>query len=293
MVALQKLAGEAVAQSSTPSRERAPVSPFLKWAGGKSGLIAQFEPLFPRRFRRYFEPFLGSAAVFFHLQPEGALLSDLNPRLIDCYQAVREHLEAVIHHLEALRRSHCKDQYYQVRKQFNHRPDLPLAERAAIQIYLNKTCFNGLYRENRRGHFNVPVGRYRNPGIFDADNLQVVSQLLGRAEIRCEGFETVLERVSEGDFVYLDPPYHPVSDTANFTSFTRYGFTPFDQARLSDVCRVLDQRECLFMLSNSDTPLIRRLYRGFRIDRVQARRSINSKATRRGPIGELVIRNYS
>lgn len=292
MVAVQKVAHETVAQASTPSPQRAPVSPFLKWAGGKSGLLTQFEPLFPVRFQRYFEPFLGSAAVFLHLQPGDALLSDLNPRLIDCYRAVREHLDGVVEHLEALRRTHSKDQYYQVRKQFNHRPDLPLAERAAIQIYLNKTCFNGLYRENRRGHFNVPVGRYRNPGIFDGDNLQAVSQLLAATEIRCEGFETILERATDGDFVYLDPPYHPISDTANFTSFTRFGFTPFDQARLADVCRVLDQRGCLFMLSNSETPLIRRIYRGFRIDRVQARRSINSKATRRGPIGELVIRNY-
>ena len=267
--------------------------PFLKWAGGKGSLLPQLAPLFPQDFRQYFEPFLGGAAVFFHLKPSGAVLSDLNPRVVDCYVAIRDHVQEVISLLDKLRNTHGKEQYYQAREDLNCKTDLSLVERAALQIYLNKTCFNGLYRENRSGHFNVPIGRYQNPRIFDPGNLFAASTLLQRADIKNVPFEQTLEKASAGDFVYFDPPYEPISKTSNFVSFTRHGFTSEDQARLATTCKRLDRMGCFFMVSNSNAPLIRELYRGFSQHQIQARRRINSKATRRGPVVELVIRNYS
>lgn len=267
-------------------------SPFLKWAGGKSALMPQLEPLFPSEFKGYHEPFLGGGAVFFHLQPLSAHLSDLNPRLIDCYLAIRDDVEEVIERLARLKRYHSKSHYYECRKRLNRDAGLCRTERAALQVYLNKTCYNGLYRENRRGHFNVPLGRYKNPSIFSEENLRSVSRLLLRAQLHCEPFESVLVRARAGDFVYFDPPYAPISETSNFTAFTRFDFDAFDQRRLVEVCRELDRRGCRFMVSNSSVPLIRRLYRGFQISAIESRRRINSKATRRGPVAELVIRNY-
>lgn len=268
-------------------------TPFLKWAGGKSSLLPQLAPLFPHDFRKYFEPFLGGAAVFFHLKPSGAVLSDINPRLVDCYLAIRDHVGEVISLLDKLRNTHGKEQYYQAREDLNRGTDLSIVERAALQIYLNKTCYNGLYRENRRGHFNVPIGRYSNPSIFSVDNLFAASTLLKRADINNAPFDQILETARAGDFVYFDPPYEPISKTSNFVSFTRHGFTSEDQAHLATTCRRLDRMGCYFMVSNSNAPLIRELYRGFSQHQIQARRRINSKATRRGPVVELVIRNYS
>ena len=268
-------------------------TPFLKWAGGKSSLLPQLVPLFPQEFRQYHEPFLGGAAVFFHLKPSGAVLSDINPRLVDCYLAIRDHVQDVISLLAELRNTHGKEQYYQAREDLNCKTDLSIVERAALQIYLNKTCYNGLYRENRRGHFNVPIGRYQNPSIFSVGNLFAASTMLQRADITNASFDQILEKASAGDFVYFDPPYEPISKTSNFVSFTRHGFTSEDQARLAKTCRQLDRMGCSFIVSNSNAPLIRELYRGFSQHQIQARRRINSKATRRGPVVELVIRNYS
>ncbi|MBN1944072.1 MAG: DNA adenine methylase [Bradymonadales bacterium] len=268
-------------------------TPFLKWAGGKSSLLPQLGPLVPRRFNRYFEPFLGGGAMFLHLQPEVSILGDLNRRLVDCYRAVRDEVQAVISYLEALRASHCPRQYYTLRDKFNHQADLPLAERAALQIYLNKTCFNGLYRENKEGHFNVPIGRYANPSLFDPDNLLAVSTLLKRATLLCAPFDQVLEQARAGDFIYLDPPYHPLSRTSSFTAYTSQGFDAFDQGALAELFCDLDRRGCLVMQSNSASPNIRQLYQGYPMHQVMARRSINSKGRSRGPIGELVIRNYT
>ena len=267
--------------------------PFLKWVGGKKSLIPQLGPLFPRRFNRYFEPFLGGAAVFLHLQPRHASLSDINPRLIQCYMAVRDDCESVMEQLRKLRRGHSKDAYYEARNRMNSDQELSITERAALQIYLNKTCFNGLYRENRRGHFNVPFGRYDNPRIFDAVNIKKVSHMLRNVTISCQPFERIIDQAQPGDFVYLDPPYHPLSKTSNFTSFTRHGFDTFDQKRLAEVCKLLDRRGCLVMQSNSDTELIQGLYEDFSVSRVSARRNINSNGRRRGAVLEVVIRNYS
>jgi DNA adenine methylase len=267
-------------------------APFLKWAGGKQQLLEQFEKLFPARYSRYVEPFLGSGAVFFHLVSKRprlfAALMDNNAELIATYEAVRDEVEEVIAQLCELKLQHSPEQYYAVRAQ---EPSDPAA-RAARFIYLNKTCFNGLYRVNRRGQFNVPMGRYRNPGIFAPKNLRCISQVLTDVSLRVAHFSECVKVVRETDFVYFDPPYHPLSTTSSFTSYTSAAFGEAEQRQLADVYRELAERGCQLMLSNSDTPFVRELYKGFRIETVRARRYINSKGDKRGAVTELVVRNY-
>jgi len=240
---------------------------------------------------RHVEPFFGGGALFFKRQPKRALVSDINPALINVYETVRDDVTSIIGHLERLKAGHGKEAYYEVRQRYNS-VRLDDAERAATFIYLNKTCFNGLHRVNRRGEFNVPAGRYKNPKILDPDGLRAASAALAKAEIRNQGFEGLLEGARPGDFIYFDPPYAPVSETANFTSYAREGFGADMQVKLRDVFRVLDRRGCKLMLSNSDVPFIRDLYRGFNIDTVAAPRAINCNANRRGKVSEVVVRNY-
>jgi DNA adenine methylase len=262
--------------------------PFLKWAGGKGQLLEQYDPLFPKRFRRYHEPFVGGGAVFFHLRPARAALSDDNVELIDCFQAVRGDVRGVIDALS--KHVYERDHFHAVRAL--DPATLPPAERAARTIYLNRTCFNGLYRVNARGKFNVPFGRYTNPRLVDAPNLRACARALRRVRLDCSSFTGVLARVRRGDFVYLDPPYNPTSKTASFTGYSAGGFGPDKQRELARVYAELDRRGILVMLSNSDTPLVRELYGGLRIVEVRAVRAINSKGTRRGAVTELVILNY-
>ncbi|WP_437639552.1 DNA adenine methylase [Sorangium sp. So ce854] len=262
--------------------------PFLKWAGGKGQLLRQFQPLLPASFRRYFEPFVGGAALFFCLQPKRAALTDVNAELIDCYRAVRDRVEEVI----AALGSHEYDEahYYSVRDLDPKALSLP--ERAARTIFLNRTGFNGLYRVNSAGRFNVPFGRYVNPSICNPPQLRACSAALQGVELEVRDFERVLDHAGEGDFVYLDPPYSPVSSTANFTSYSAGGFSFRDQERLAALFAALDERGVKVMLSNSDVPEIPPLYKRFKIDRVAALRSINAKSDARGRVGEIVIRNY-
>lgn len=229
--------------------------------------------------------------MFFARAPSRALLSDVNPALIRTYEVVRDDVEAVIDRLRALAARHDSARYYRVRARYNQQR-LADAEHAATFLYLNKTCFNGLHRVNKKGEFNVPAGRYTNPRILDADALRAASDALHSAEIRQEGFESLLEHARPGDFVYFDPPYEPVSPTASFTSYARDGFSSRDQERLRDVYRELDRRGCKLMLSNSDVPLIRTLYRDYVLDTVSAARAINSNGGGRGAVSELVVRNY-
>lgn len=267
--------------------------PFLKWAGGKTQLLADLLPRRPASFGAYFEPFVGSGALFFALRSRGLLrevhLSDTNPRLIDTYRAVRDDVEGVIEALAAYRND--RDQYYRVRSQ--RHDDLRPAGRAARIIYLNKTCYNGLFRENSRGEFNVPFGRYANPRICDAENLRAVSDALQGADLACHDFEAACARVRPGDFVYFDPPYHPVSATSSFTAYHQGGFGEAEQRRLADLFAELASRGACVMLSNSDTPLVRELYAAFPIERVEATRAINSVGTKRGKVGEAIVRSYS
>jgi DNA adenine methylase len=278
-----------------PVFEKEP-GPFLKWAGGKRQLLGQLAALVPpdAATRRYHEPFLGGGAVYFHLRPCTAFLGDLNTDLVVTYGVLRDDVDALIAALAPLVRKHSVEQYYRVRARFNvERHALWPVERAALFIYLNKTGYNGLWRVNSRGENNVPAGRLKQPRIYDPERLRTDAALLRGARLHAGSFEAVLDRAQSGDLVYLDPPYQPLSRTASFTSYAAGGFGDEDQEHLAEVVGELDRRGCLIMLSNSDCAFIRRLYRGFRIERVKAPRLINSKVARRGPVNELLVRNYS
>jgi len=282
-------AGPTGATPGDAPRETPRSRPFLKWAGGKGQLLDQLRPLLPGRFRRYFEPFAGGAALFFALRPPRALLADVNEELIDCYLATRDHVDGVIEALGHYR--YGAEDYYRARAV--DRTTLPLAERAARTIYLNKTGYNGLYRVNRAGKFNVPMGRYTNPLLCDAGNLRACSTALQGVDLRVDDFEDVASRARTNDFVYFDPPYVPVSDSADFTSYVPGGFGAAQQRRLAAVFAGLARRGVYAMLSNSDTPTVRELYRGFRIDPVLAARFINSRGNKRGKVGEVVVSNFA
>ncbi len=268
--------------------------PFLKWAGGKTQLANALLARMPLVFNVYHEPFVGSGALFFRLYREQkmrrAVLSDLNAELIDTYRAIRDDVSEVIRFLSEF--PHTKEFYYAIREKDPWQ--LSLAERAARMIYLNKTGYNGLYRVNRQGNFNVPFGRYKSPKYLDPENLLAVSQALQEVDLLCEPFETVLERAAPGDWVYFDPPYVPLSETANFTSYYANGFGLSDQERLRDVCVELSKNKVYVMLSNSDTEIVRSLYglSCFTISEVLANRAINCNGAKRSKVTELVITNY-
>ena len=226
------------------------------------------------------------------LAPKTAILADSNEELVNVYSAVKDDVDALVRHLKQHARSHGRDHYYTMRDKDLSR--LSETGRAARFIYLNKTCFNGLYRVNRRGRFNVPMGRYQDPPILDEPNLRAASAALQRVTVKRCDFEETLSYAKPDDFIYLDPPYHPISDTAYFTAYTKGAFGASDQEKLAHVFRELHRRGCRLMLSNSETALTLSLYRDadFRIERVSARRNINSRADRRGRIPEIVVINY-
>jgi DNA adenine methylase len=259
--------------------------PFLKWAGGKTQLLPEILARFPERYGRYVEPFLGGGAVFFALAPHRALLSDVNLGLIEAYGCLRDNLGCVV---DALAKHEAtREQYYKVRSQ---QPELLRpAARAARMIFLNRTCFNGLYRVNRRGVFNVPYGRHDNPRILDIERLEAVSAALAHAELRHASVFELQSAIRADDLVYMDPPYDPVSATASFTSYTCHGFGHGEQGRLAELFQSLAARRAHVLLSNSDTPLIRRLYHGHTIEQVFARRAISRSGAGRGPVAELLI----
>ena len=269
---------------------------FLKWAGGKLQLLKQFEKLFPANFRNYYEPFVGSGAVFFYvkskLRPNKVILSDANEELINCFVVVRDKPSELVELLFNYRNKHSKEQYYKVR---SLEPDkLDTVNRAARLIYLNKTCFNGLYRVNSKGQFNVPFGGYENPSIFNSNALFQASKLLQGVQLRVMSFEKVIDFAGKDDFVYFDPPYIPLSKTSNFTQYSRSHFSMREQRILSEVFKILDSRGCLVMLSNSDHSLTRELYHNYEknIVIVRAKRKINSIGSKRGAITEVVLTNY-
>jgi DNA adenine methylase len=268
------------------------VRPFLKWAGGKRRLLDQYAPYFPplETIHRYYEPFIGGAAVFFHLRPPFATLADRNEKLIEVYQAVQQEVEAVIAALRAHRNE--PDYFYEVRAQDAAR--LSRAERAARLIFLNKTCYNGLFRENSKGKFNVPFGRYKNPRICDEERLRAAAAALQGVDLLAGDFEDVAATAVPGDFLYLDPPYVPLSATSNFTSYDKLGFSIGDHMRLADTVEALTARGCRVMLSNSAAPLVYDLYgrSPYRLLDMTARRHINRNGNGRGPIKELLILNY-
>jgi len=298
--------------------------PFLKWAGGKRQLLPELRRFYPVTFGTYFEPFFGSGAVFFdllrlgRLEGRGAVLSDTNADVVGCCRALRDAPDAVLAHLRQLARAHeagGEAHYYEVRdRRFNPaRRRLPddggqtgiaaryTASLAAMLIYLNRTGFNGLFRINARGDFNVPAGRYANPSVCDEPNLRRVAAAFARPGVELDdaSFETVLDRAAPGDFVYFDPPYAPLTQTARFTAYTADGFDESRQAALQRTAVALARRGCAVLVSNSTAPLVRDLYArndeareaGLRAHLVLARRAINCRAARRGGVFEHVITN--
>ena len=268
--------------------------PFLKWAGGKTNLLGQYEPLFPEWSGDYFEPFIGSGAVFFYLsaRPEerNYYLSDLNREIVDAFCAVRDDVEGVIKLLAKHQQLHSKDYFYQVRGLVPK--NLSALEKAARTIYLNKTCFNGLYRVNKKGEFNVPMGNYKKPSILQIETLKAASRALSSADLSTGHYSVLVDKAQAGDFIYLDPPYHPLSKTAMFTNYVAQAFGEKDQIELAEVATALSKKGCLVMESNSNTDFIKDLYKGFKIQEVWARRSINREKSKRGAITELVVTNF-
>jgi DNA adenine methylase len=286
--------------SVKPLRRDRDATPFVKWAGGKSQLLEQFESLFPTHFSRYVEPFVGGGAVFFHLLNHrfiinGAILNDLNQELMSCYKVIRDQVEDLIEELYRHEPHKTEESYFYEIREWDRKPDFnargPI-EQAARTIFLNRTCYNGLYRVNSKGQFNVPFGKYKNPRVCDEENLRAVSQALQGIELYSEDFVECVKRAERGDFVYLDPPYHPLNETSSFTSYTRDNFGDADQERLVETFRQLDKKGCRVMLSNSYTPFIRKLYDGYRQEVVTARRAISCKGNGRGAINEIAILNY-
>jgi DNA adenine methylase len=281
---------------STSNRLQA-AKPFLKWAGGKGQLLHSLTPLIPTEFNDYFEPFLGGGAMFFYLINQNliqkkAYLSDINADLINVYKCLQVNAKLVLTKLLYHKVNYMKDRtkyYYTLRgTRFDDE-----FERAAQFVTLNKTCYNGLYRVNRTGMFNVPMGRYKRPSIFDPSNLESVSAALNVVDVKieCTDYRNILQKASKGDFVYLDPPFSPMSKTSNFTAYTAEGFDARDQTNLAKIFSSLNNRKCLVVLSNSDTELVRELYEKFEITTVPTRRSINCNSGRRGGSTELIITN--
>lgn len=266
--------------------------PIVKWVGGKRQLMFELIKNMPKSYNRYFEPFIGGGALFFELQPEQAYISDMNEELINLYSVVRDNVYELIDDLS--KHEVSKEYFLEIRNidRTEQYTELSDVERASRFIYLNRTCFNGMYRVNSQGQFNVPFGHYKNPRIIDENNLLNCSELLKKTEIKCADFSEILTKVKKGDLVYFDPPYVPLNETSSFTSYTKDGFDINMQFKLRDVCDELDNKGVKFMLSNSDTKLVNELYVNYEIKKVFASRQINANADGRGKITEVLVRNY-
>lgn len=268
--------------------------PFLKWVGGKRQLMNDIEPLIPSKISTYYEPFIGGGAVLFNQQPKKAVINDYNSELINVYEVVKDNVEELIKDLS--KHQNETEYFYGIRAQDRQEgfEQLSALERASRIIYLNKTCFNGLYRVNSSGEFNTPFGRYKNPNIINETVLRAVSRYLNDNDIQLLSgdFEDALKGARKGAFVYLDPPYDPVSKSSNFTGYVEGGFGSEQQERIRDVCIKLNQKGIRFLLSNSATPFIKDLYKDFEIIEVDAKRHINSVASKRGSVIEILVRNY-
>ena len=289
--------------------------PFLKWAGGKGQLLDTFEKMFPQgliegKIKTYIEPFVGGGAVLFHIlqnyKIEKAYINDINKELINCYRCIKADVEEVIKPLSILENEYLSSEdrakyFYNVRNRYNqiHLNGHYDYEKCADFIFLNHTCFNGLYRVNKEGKFNVPHGKYKNPLICDKDNLGLCSQLLQKVEINFGDYKEVLSNADKDSFVYFDPPYRPLIENNSFVNYDKSGFDDNDQIELSQNYKKLDKQNCLLMLSNSDPKntnendnFFDNLYKGFNIERVYAKRMINCQASKRGNITEIVVMNY-
>ena len=273
--------------------------PFVKWAGGKRQLIPILNENLPNSFGTYYEPFLGGGALLFHILTDRigqkCSISDLNSDLVLAYTVIRNRIDDLITSLknhERNYRKNSKSYYYSIRES-NPRSEV---EKTSRLLFMNRTCFNGLYRVNSKGKFNVPLGKYINPNIVNETNLRSVSHILqsSKTSIQCRDFEAVLRYAKKGDLVYFDPPYQPVSETANFTSYTNKNFTPDDLTRLVKICKSLDEKGCNVLLSNSDSKLVSDMFseKAWKINKIPANRSINSDSKKRTGHFELLIKNY-
>ena len=272
--------------------------PFLKWVGGKGQLLTQFESLFPKRYNSYFEPFIGGGAVFFSINPQKAHINDINETLVQTYTHIKNDVEKLIKSLAKLEKKFLakdtearKEFYYSIREKYNSLSHEDF-KKSLYFLFFNKTAFNGVYRENSKGGFNVPMGSYKNPKIVDEENLREVSKMLSNTKITSGSFVDAVKNAKAGDFVYFDPPYHPLSETSSFTSYSKDSFSKDDQIRLRDLFVELDKRGVYVMLSNSSAPFIQEIYSGYTQIPVYANRMINSKSDKRGKISEVVIINY-
>lgn len=272
------------------------MNPFVKWAGGKKQLLPRLTENAPQRFNRYFEPFIGGGAFLLELQPQHATINDVNEQLLNVYIQLQSDVEALIAMINSLDNVECdKAHYMHMRERYNHKirtGELDV-ECAALMIWINKHCFNGLYRVNSKGLFNVPYNNKATGSSIDEDNLRAIAHFLSTSDVTIlhGDFEKACETVQPGDFVYFDSPYVPVSETANFTDYTKDGFSYTDHERLASLFRELDKRGALLMLSNHNVPLVHALYKGFQIEEISVRRAINSDASKR--VGkEVLITNY-
>ena len=298
--------------------------PFLKWAGGKKQLLIEFNERLPNHLKengtinRYVEPFVGGGAMFFYLKKhyvlKESIILDINRELVMAYQVIKNDHKSLISLLEDIEKDHIemdedgrKKNYYKIRDIYNGELDgFDFAnyndewiERTSYLIFMNKTCFNGLFRQNKKGEFNVPFGLYKNPKICDSNNITLVNNALEDTEIICADFKDSEIHIKQGTLVYLDPPYRPLTNTSNFTNYSKEGFNDFDQVNLASFFKRLDNIGAYLMLSNSDPKnediednFFDKLYTGYKIDRVKAKRNINRDASGRGIINELIVRNY-
>jgi DNA adenine methylase len=282
--------GVAVQLDKSPSSQDNP-KPFLRWVGGKRQLVSRLVGMVPRDYpaRRYFEPFLGAGSLYFALKPARAILSDANEHLMQCYLHIRDSPTIVARHLQKHARQHCADYYYSVRAQYNLASPSPA--QAARFVYLNQSCFNGVFRVNKEGNYNVPYGRKERLRTLGSRELTIISSQLKGANLRAADFAEALAEADSGDFVYLDPPYPPLNRTAYFAHYTADRFDAAKQESLAEQVRMLAARGCLFMMSNADVPHIRKLYLGFRITTLSTTRYVTCKK-RKYRIKELVITNY-
>lgn len=273
------------------------LQPFLKWAGGKRQLLPQIRRYIPDMsdVKTYWEPFIGAGAVLFDLQPKRACINDANPELVNCYRVIRDNVEGLIEDIQK-HKTDDSEYYYRIRE-LDRSPkfvEMSDVEKASRIIFLNKTCFNGLFRVNSQGYFNVPFGNYRNPTIVDVIIIKAISSYLNKNDVKITNldFEHAVKDAKRGDFVYFDPPYDPVSDTSSFTGYNLDKFGKEEQLRLKRTYDELHKRGCKLMLSNSSTPFIEEIYSEYQIIRIPANRNINSVGSGRGQIDEFLILNY-
>ena len=276
--------------------EEIKTKPLLKWAGGKRQLLPTLIKRMPERYNTYFEPFLGGGALLFALQPKSAYVNDLNSELINTYLVVKNKPQELFIELEKHEKNHGHDYFYEIRNldrtdEFSTKTDVELAARI---IYLNHTCFNGLYRVNRKGYFNTPLGRYKKPNILDKENITSVHKYFNGNNVNLynDDYKKILKKVKQNDFVYLDPPYDPISKTESFTGYTSVGFSRDDQIKLKEECDRLNRIGAFFMVSNSNTKFIKELYKDYKIIVIPAKRCINSKGNKRKNSTEVIIINY-